>query len=549
MKQLIRIALIGFLSFATLHAQEEYKVTVGPGTEPMATGIFTPEWESLRQYEAPEWFRDAKFGIWAHWGPQCQANYGDWYAKEMYIQGHSKYKYHVEKFGHPSEYGFKEMIRDWKAEKWDPARLMTLYKKAGAQYFMALANHHDNFDLYESSYQNWNSLNLGPQRDIVREWAKAAKDNDLYFGVSVHASHAWTWYEYAQKADKTGALAGIPYDGILIKSDGAGTWWDGYDPQELYAQNHPLSAEAIDNKQEHAQWDWSAGASVPDQAYTDKFYNRTIELINKYEPDLLYFDDTTLPLYPISDAGLKIAAHFYNSNMARHNGKLEAALFGKILTDPQKECLIWDVERGAPDQIQEKPWQTCTCIGSWHYNLWDYYNNSYKSARQVIHMLADITSKNGSLLLSIPIKGDGSIDEIEEQILQEIGVWMEINGESIYGTRPWKVHGEGPSVEEINPLNAQGFNEGHGTTKTAADIRFNRKGKVLYAICLGMPEKEIFIQSCGKSARLLDSKITKVEVLGSHEKIKWEQTEKALKATVPDDIKNNIAVVYKITMK
>lgn len=198
------------------------------------TGKFEPTWESLSQYETPEWFRNAKFGIWAHWGPQCQPEAGDWYGRSMYEEGGHAYKVHLEKYGHPSEFGFKDVINEWKADKWDPERLVALYKRVGAQYFFAMGNHHDNMDLWDSKYQRWNSVNMGPRRDILAEWEKAARRNGLPFGVSIHSSHAWTWYETAQGADKTGPYAGISYDArVVTKEDGKGKWWEGYDPQEL----------------------------------------------------------------------------------------------------------------------------------------------------------------------------------------------------------------------------------------------------------------------------------------------------------------------------
>jgi alpha-L-fucosidase len=199
--------------------------------------------------------------------------------------------------------------------------------------------------MWDSKYQEWNTLRVGPKKNIVAGWAKAAKNNNLPFGLSVHASHAWTWFETSQRSDKNGALAGVPYDGKLTKADGKGTWWDGLDPQELYGQNHPLSKGSDDVTSLWGQWNWENDASIPSQQYCDKFYNRTIDLINQYNPDLLYFDDSVLPLHPVSDAGLKIAAHYYNHNMATHKGKLEAVLFGKILNDEQKKCMVWDVRR------------------------------------------------------------------------------------------------------------------------------------------------------------------------------------------------------------
>ncbi|WP_261387860.1 alpha-L-fucosidase [Chitinophaga pinensis] len=222
-------------------------------------GPFQPDWSSLEQYKTPEWYKDAKFGIWAHWGPQCQPEYGDWYARGMYQEGSDQYEYHLKKYGHPSRFGFKDVIHEWKAEQWDPEELVRLYKDAGAKYFVALANHHDNFDLYDSSFQSWNSVRQGPKKDIVAGWAKAAKAAGLHLGLSVHAAHAWSWMEVAQRHDLKGALSNIPYDGKLSKADGKGTWWEKLDPQELYAQNHPLSANSQDNGMIHRQWDWGNG--------------------------------------------------------------------------------------------------------------------------------------------------------------------------------------------------------------------------------------------------------------------------------------------------
>ena len=542
-----KLLLITFILFQkAIIAQITYPSPIRQGNETVDSGKFEPNWQSLQQYKVPEWFRNAKFGIWAHWGPQCQPEQGDWYARFMYEQGSNQYKWHVAHYGHPSVAGFKEVINDWKAQNWDPEKLVALYKRAGAQYFFAMANHHDNLDMWNSKYQEWNTVRVGPHKDILAGWAKAAKNNNLPFGLSVHAAHAWLWFETAQHSDKGGEFDGIPYDGKLTEHDGKGTWWEGLDPQELYAQNHPLSKGSENINTIHSQWGWSNGVTIPSQEYCEKFYNRTMDMINQFHPDLLYFDDTGLPLYPISDAGLKIAAHFYNSNMALHNGKLEAVLFGKVLTDEQKKCMVWDVERGAPDKIQELPWQTCTCIGDWHYNRSVYDNDSYKSARDVIHMLVDIVSKNGNLLLNIPVRGDGSIDDKEIAILESIADWMDINKESIFDTRPWKVYGEGPVAETSNPVNAQGFNEGK-VKYTAKDIRFNKKESVIYMTLMGSPDENIQSKSLGK--RNTPNIIDKIELLGSSEKIKWKQNMDYLLIEKTQFVPNNIAIVFKIYIK
>lgn len=504
------------------------------GLEPIISGPFKPTWESLQSYQTPDWFRDAKFGMWAHWGPQCQPEAGDWYAREMYMEGNRKYKYHLEKYGHPSVFGFKDVINVWKAEQWNPEELVSLYKNCGAQYFMALANHHDNLDLYNSKYQkNWNSTKVGPKKDIIGGWAKAAKKNGLPFGVSVHAAHAWSWLETAQRSDKNGPHAGVPYDGKLTKQDGKGKWWDGLDPQELYAQNHPLSENSLDNGMIHRQWHWGNGVAVPTQAYIEKFYNRTIDLINKYSPDLVYFDDSQLPMWPISDVGLRITAHLYNKSI-KDNGKLTGVINGKILDENQRKAIIWDIERGQSNNIEPFTWQTDTCIGDWHYDRRIYERKGYKTAKTVIHTLIDVVSKNGNLMLNIPLRGDGSIDELERKVVEDIGVWMRANGESIYGTRPWKIFGEGPAQEGAAALSAQGFNEGKGKPFTDKDIRFVVKDESLFATVMGWPTTgEVLIKSLGANSPYRSSKINQVLLLSTKQALKFEQTNEGLKVFFP----------------
>ena len=533
------------LSIGTLSAQN-YQVPVSEKNEPMMKGKFQPTWSSLENYQVPEWFRNAKFGIWAHWGPQCVEGSGDWMARSMYLEGSAEYKYHVEHYGHPSEVGFKDIIPLFKAEKWNPDALVAFYKKIGAQYFFALGNHHDNFDLWDSKYQAWNSKNMGPKRDILAEWEQAARKYELPFGISFHADHAWTWYEPSQRYDRNGPKAGVPYDGTLTKADGKGKWWEGYDPQELYAQNHPMSKGSWVDGMIHSQWAWGNGASLPTQEYCTNFYDRTVDAINRYNPDLIYFDVTVVPFYPISDAGLKIAAHFYNHNMATHKGKLEAVMLSKILDENQRKAIVWDVERGAPNEIMEQPWQSCSCIGGWHYNTSIYENNWYKSAADVVKLLVDIVSKNGNLLLSVPLRADGTFDEKEEKILNEFGDWMNINKEAILDTRPWEIFGEGPIAEADIKINAQGFNEGSYSKATAQEIRFTQTKKDLYATVLAWPtEKQILIKSLSDESKLFPGKISRVELLG-YGKVSFTRTDKGLLTNMPDKQVNKIAPVFKI---
>lgn len=533
------------LSIGTLSAQN-YQVPVSEKNEPMMKGKFQPTWSSLENYQVPEWFRNAKFGIWAHWGPQCVEGSGDWMARSMYLEGSAEYKHHVEHYGHPSEVGFKDIIPLFKAEKWNPDKLVEFYKKIGAQYFFALGNHHDNFDLWDSKYQAWNSKNMGPKRDILAEWEQAARKYELPFGISFHADHAWTWYEPSQRYDRNGPKAGVPYDGTLTKADGKGKWWEGYDPQDLYAQNHPMSKGSWVDGMIHSQWAWGNGACLPTQEYCTNFYNRTVDAINRYNPDLIYFDVTVVPFHPISDAGLKIAAHFYNHNMATHKGKLEAVMLSKILDENQRKAIVWDVERGAPNEIMEQPWQSCSCVGGWHYNTSIYENNWYKSAADVVKLLVDIVSKNGNLLLSVPLRADGTFDEKEEKILNEFGDWMNINKEATLDTRPWEIFGEGPIAEADIKINAQGFNEGSYSKATAQEIRFTQTKKDLYATVLAWPtEKQILIKSLSDESKLFPGKISRVELLG-YGKVSFTRTDKGLLINMPDKQVNKIAPVFKI---
>ena len=529
--------------------ESPYEVPVSEADEPMMTGKFEPTWESLKNYEVPEWYRNAKFGIWAHWGPQCVEGTGDWMARSLYMEGSNAYKHHVEHYGHPWEVGFKDIIPLFKAEHWNPDSLVAFYKQIGAQYFFALGNHHDNFDLWDSKYQPWNSVNMGPKRDILAEWEKAARKYGLPFGVSLHADHAWSWYETAQRHDTIGPKKGIPYDGKLTKADGKGKWWEGYDPQDLYAQNHPLSENSWDDGMIHRQWAWGNGVCMPSQEFVTNFYNRTLDVINRYNPDILYFDVTVLPFYPISDAGLKIAAHFYNHNMATHDGKLEAVLTGKILDEEQRKALVWDVERGAPNEIIADKWQTCTCLGGWHYDQSIYDNDRYKSAADVVKLLVDVVSKNGNLLLSVPLRADGTFDEKEAKILTEFGEWMNMNKESIYDTHPWKVFGEGPIADSDITINAQGFNEGSYTNTTAQEIRFTQKGDDLYVTALAWPEnKKVIVKSLAQGNELYPEEIKEVELLG-YGKVGFKRMAEGLSIEIPGKQLNKIAPVFKVKKK
>ena len=516
---------------------------------PVAAGPFKPEWNSLTNYQsAPEWFRDAKFGIWAHWGPQCQPEHGDWYARNMYFEGNNDYKSHLAEYGHPSTNGFKDVIHEWKAEHFDPDTLLKFYKDNGAKIFMALANHHDNFDNFNSKYQPWNSVALGPQKDLIGGWAAAARKNGLRFGVSVHASHAWTWYEPAQGADKSGPLAGVPYDGKLTRADGKGQWWDGLDPQDLYAQNHKPGDQSG-----WGWWDWNpaGGATVPDAAYMEKFFKRTQQLWDDYHPDQIYFDDTVLPFHGVTDeVGLNLAAHFYNTRLDK-NGRTEAVMNGKWLDDAQRRSLVYDIESGRARGILPQPWQTDTCIGSWHYDANIFKYHYYKSAASVVRMLADIVSKNGNLMLSVPLQRDGQPDEQEIEIVSEIGAWLKVNGDAIYATRPWKIYGEGPSTQVAEKGQFDGLKDVSNKPFTPQDIRFtqSKDGKNLYAIVLEIPKDgQVIIKSLAANSANWPSKIGSVRLVGGSwwNKLKFSRDETCLHVSLPEKFNGKIAFALKI---
>ena len=522
----------------------------------IAPGPFQPTWASLEKgYQCPDWFRNAKFGIWAHWSAQCQPEDGDWYARYMYIQGSDQYNYHLEHYGHPSKFGFKDMDNAWHAENWDPDKLMQLYVKAGAHYFMALANHHDNFDCYDSKYQPWNSVNVGPHKDIVGIWAQTARKYGLRFGVSNHSSHAWHWLQPAYGHDVEGPLKDVPYDGWLTQADGKGLWWDGLDPQDLYCgsripmpKDFPNTTGAADFSVTKTAYGWHVKndghwyESIPpdDNGYSEKWFLRAQDLLDKYHPDMLYFDDGQLPL---GQKGIDVVTHFYNSSEQWNGGKNEAVVEAKGLRPDQRKGIVEDYERGMSDEIKPDPWQTDTCIGDWHYKK----GIKYKGVPQVVHMLCDIVSKNGNLMLNIPVRGDGTIDDDEIAFLQELAKWMDVNKEGIFDTRPWKIFGEGPPEAKGGM-----FNE-NKMVYSAADIRFTTKGPdTLYAYFLGWPtDGKLTIHALGKGGPTpapLDQAIQSVSLLGSSEKIAWTQDADGFHATLPTAAPSEAACALKLTL-
>ncbi|TWF41719.1 alpha-L-fucosidase [Chitinophaga polysaccharea] len=475
---------------------------------PVTKGPYQPTDASLQQYKYPDWFRDAKFGIWAHWGPQAVPRMGDWYARQMYEEGSADYQYHVAHYGHPSKFGYKDIIPLWKAEKWDPEKLMALYKKTGARYFVSMGSHHDNFFLWNSRLHPWNAVKMGPKKDVVGLWQKAAKKEGLYFGVSEHLAASYTWFQPSHRADKAGQYKDVPYDG----NDTA------------YASLYHTRAADNDN-----------GWLTTNPAWMKVWYDDVKELVETYHPDLLYSDSQL----PFGDTGRSMLANFYNDNLQYHKGKATAIYNCK---QPSDGKWAQDLERGVQDSISPFPWQTDTSIGDWYYRT----GQHYKSATDILRMLTDIVSKNGNLLINIVQTPEGDLEPDILHTLDEIGQWMAVNGEGIYGSRPWKVFGE--KSDNTATIKAGNFNEDK-IKYTAEDIRFTTRNNYLYAYILDKPAKAIRIKALGSNAHLNHKKITAIQLLGSKEPLKWKVEADALVIDMPAQLPSWTVTGLKISLK
>lgn len=505
-----------------------------------SAGAFQPTWESLKQWRMPDWFRDAKFGIWAHWSAQCVPEQGDWYARQMYIQGHPQYEYHVKTYGHPSSFGFKDIDHLWKAERWQPDQLLDLYVATGAKYFVSLAVHHDNLDCWNSKYHAWNTTRVGPGKDIVGTWCRLARERGLRFGVSNHSSHAWHWLQTAYGYDAIGPMAGVRYDAYTqTPATGSGKWWHGLDPQELYTGRNIVIPDGIDSIAAMNAWHethdrvWNENPPPNNPEFTRTWYLRCKDLIDSYRPDFIYFDDNELPL---GQAGLDITAYFYNRGLEWHDGRLETVVSGKNFKPEHEGATMLDIERGRAQGILDAAWQTDTCIGDWHYKRSLFENHQYKTANSVAQMLVDIVSKNGNLLLNIPVRGDGTLDEDEHKFLTEFGAWMRVQSEGIYGTRPFRVYGEGPP----DVTSSSAFNESHARPFTASDLRFTTRGETLYVFALGWPQDATLrVKSLAEGNSLYPGPIRSVEMLGAGP-VRFTRTADALVITLPPRPANHL---------
>lgn len=496
-------------------------------------GPFRPYWESLKAYRYPDWFRDAKFGMWAHWTPQCVPEQGDWYARGMYVQGSAQYNYHVKTYGHPSQFGYKDICQLWLAENWNPEGLIDLYAKTGAKYFVAIGNHHDNFDCWDSKYQTWNCMNVGPKKDIVGTWGKAARAHGLKFGITIHGTPGRVWREFMPVrygSDQSGPQKGVTYDGILTKADGKGKWWDGMDPQQLNGPPH--------------------GKDDPCPEFVDNFMLRVQDAIDKYNPDLLYFDDNCDWDYDRGGGGVwlgmpeltpHIMAYYYNANMRRNGGKLDAVFNIKNVPAAVVSTLVRDFEMSQAGAIEPNPWQTDACIGSWHYNRSLLENHRYRTPEAMVHLLVNVVSKNGNLLLNIPLPGHGKPDDDEMAFIDKFGAWMGLNNEAIYSTRPWKIAGEGPTQ------NSGSTPYGAIPRFVPGDMRFTTKGDSLYAIALAWPaEGKLTVKSLASGSPHYRGDITRIGLLGSESNLVWSRNEDGVTITMPEKPPCDYAYVFKI---
>ncbi|MEO0793604.1 MAG: alpha-L-fucosidase [Verrucomicrobiota bacterium] len=484
---------------------------------------FEPTWNSLQQYQCPEWFRDAKFGIWAHWGPQAVPMVGDWYARQMYMEGHPNYEHHLKHYGHPSEFGYKDILPLWKAEKFDPESLIQLYIKTGARYFTTCGVHHDNFDCWDSKHNRWNSVNIGPKKDIVGMWEKAARKAGLRFGITEHHERSYSWFNTNKGSDKSGPYKGVPYDGA------------NPDFQDFYYEPHP------DTSHEYPR--------NPPVTFIEDWSDRIADFVEKYQPDLIYTDGGV----PFGEYGRRMLANYYNQSLDWHGGKMDVVYnykdgnqYPEAVGHGEDENLfgdfvdgigVVDLERGVVGEIQEDPWQTDTCIGKWYYQK----EVTYKTPRQVIEMLVDIVSKNGNLLLNVPLMPDGTLDAEELSLLEAIGAWIQVNGEAIYGTRPWKQYGEGPT-------RPQG---GHMLEKkeleyTSEDFRFTTKSGAIYVTGMVYPDDGGVAALKSLSLSSEDGRVTSVSLLGSDQDIDWVQDDTALKVTLPAALSRDLCYCLKV---
>ena len=471
-------------------------------------GPFRPDWESLQKYEVPEWYEDAKFGIFIHWGVYSVPAFGnEWYPRNMYREESDEYRHHVATYGAVDQFGYKDFVPMFKAERFDAAAWARLFKEAGAKYVVPVAEHHDGFAMYDSGLSDWTAAKMGPHRDVIGELAKAVRAEGLHFGASSHR---------------------VEHNFFL--GVGRGIASDINDPR--YAAFYGPAHNWIEAKQGTPL---SNDFTFVSPAWTADWLARSSEIVEKYHPDIMYFDWWIGQ--PSVRADLtRFAAFYYNTSLkyADHVGVINYKDYAI-----QEHSAVLDLERGQLGEIRPLYWQTDTSVSN---KSWGYIqNDTFKTPEFVVQQLIDIVSKNGNLLLNIGPRSDGTILEEVQTVLRDVGSWLNVNGEAIYGTRPWKIYGEGPTK-----VAAGSFHDTDTPGYTAEDFRFTAKGKTLYAIELGWPAGgQAVIRSLGSGA-VSGQKIGSVVLLGSDAKLAFQQQADGLRIQLPAQAPGKYAYALRI---
>lgn len=523
---------------------------------PMAPGPFEPTWDSISaQYPAdpPAWLRESKFGFWVHFGPQAAGMSGDWYAKRLYQPGQPAYNNHQKNYGHPSEFGYKDLLHAWNPKQLDPAAYVKLFHDAGARFLFIQGVHHDNFDLWNSKYQPWNSVNVGPKRDFLGEWSKAIRKAGMHYGVTFHHEYTWWWWESAFNADAAGPKAGVPYDGRLTLADGKGKWWEGLDPRRLYGIDLHEYKNSVPNP-----WTPEKGIFTRHDNYArwyvDQWALRMLDVIAKYDPDFIYTDGNhTQPFTGYKtgsgykcDAMQRVMASYYNRTLAKR-GKVDTFSIVKF-HPPGRRGVATTFEGDYPHDIKtDQPWIGENAVGDWYYAPGFTY-----SAKAIVRFLLECVSRDGCYAVNIPMKPDGSIEDACVTMLKDLAAWMKINSPGIYGSKAWVKFGEGSAGANggINttPFGQLGPNQANHQFSTS-DFRFTvGKDGSLYAYCLAVPApgETLRINSLGKIANRFGQPISQVSLLGHSGEVIWKQTDDALEIACPKVMPFNIAVAFRI---
>src|SRR5215469_9539681 len=511
----VMVSVAALLLSACLNAQVPVK-TVQQRKVALAqqsSSPFSANWDSLGAYRIPEWFRNAKFGIFIHWGVFSVPGFdNEWYPRNMYIEGSKAFQHHVETYGAQAKFGYKDFIPMFRAERFDADAWVDLFVRAGARYVVPVAEHCDGFAMYDSDVDPWNSAKMGPKRDVVGELAAAVRKRGLHFGASSHRAEHWWWYDGGMRFDS-----------------------DVQDPRYrvLYGPAKPESLPGEDPAKEpdpnHLE-KWLA----PDKTFMDDWLARSTEIVDKYHPDLLYFDWWIGQ--PAFQPYLKrVAAYYYNQAAQR---KQDVVLTYKMNDFPENAAVL-DIERGKLDAIRMLPWQTDTSVSI---HSWGYVNNDeYRTAKSLIGELVDVVSKNGNLLLNVGPRSDGTIPDEARTILLQMGAWLKTNGEAIYGSRPWLVFGEGPTKVASSALDTD------RQEYTAEDVRYTANGGALYAIALGWPVGgELRLHSLYRGNPYLTGEVCSVRLLGTQGELKWTSEEDALHIKLPQTAPDEPAFTFHI---